>query len=116
MAPIAWPLDIPFDMMTDLLVGAFVSQEDLFHVMSECLHVHRLQIHVGILMLGSPLPCVISVHLPALSLLKVASCSRFQGLTDGWTFPSLDCLCIKWDGDVSEENEWPQMEFQDFIV
>ena len=113
VAPVSRPLDIPFDVMTNLSVGAFTSQEDLFRVMSKCLHVRRLQIHVGVLMLGSPPPCAISVHLPALSSLKVASYSGFQGLTDGWTFPSLDCLCIQRDGGVSE---WPQMEFQDFVV
>ena len=66
-------------------------------------------------------------YLPHLSSLDVVSHSGFEGLMDGWNFPSLRSLWIRLEWKVYGEDEqgeqiavgaprWPQVAFQQFIM
>jgi hypothetical protein len=124
---VSCPLDASFNALTELSISSFASREDIFHVMSQCVRVQKLYIDVGRIMIGPPLSHVMDIYLPHLSSLDVVSHSGFEGLMDGWNFPSLRSLWIRLEWKVYGEDEqgeqiavgaprWPQVAFQQFIM
>ena len=125
--PAARPLDVSFDVLAKVSISVFESWEDIFGVVSQCIRVRELDIHVGFLAAQPPFSQTIDVHLPQLSSLRVISWNRFDGLLDGFTFPSLQSLDIRLDWEEYDRDEqgveitmgaprWPQSAFHGFVT
>ena len=125
IAPMSPPLDVSFGVLTKLSIGSFASQENLFHVLSQCVRVRQLDIDVGVLMFRPPPPQTMDIYLPELLSLRVTSYSGFNGLMDWWTFPSLQSMYIRLEWEVIKDEwqrgfpvnaGWPMTAFQDFAT
>ena len=104
IAPMSPPLDVSFGVLTKLSIGSFASQENLFHVLSQCVRVRQLDIDVGVLMFRPPPPQTMDIYLPELLSLRVTSYSGFNGLMD-WLTPSLQSMYIRLEWEVIKD-EW----------